>query len=456
MKQVSFVLVLLALLLGLYWLPEGIDWFFSHQRVRFLRPDIEVVRRICDALGILVLLLGLMGLTYPWLWSARVFKSLPKGLLWAGWWVLVVYSASWGYGVARQIDVLYRFYKSGVGLEGRLFAADARLGHRGIPNASGAHVYTPEGLTHKHIPIQLDSLGFRTTSTPYPTHQADSLALFLGCSFTWGDYAAAEKTYAARVAQGLGVRYLNAGTSAYGLAQMLQLAEDLIPKERPQVVFTQFSPWLADRARFIFYPTAYGVMPFPYVYESPAGTALHAPLFLSGSYQPESDYFKTSPASPGDKLAFIRKIGFPMIILDGWKQTWALWRLKLGLIPGAVQDNAQIERFVYHRIAELCRQYGARLVVVNIGGFSYESGEARFKNHYDRARFRQTLSPDDYRPITFVDADSALRSTLRRPADYSQYVLWDKAGKDSVIFDLHPNPETHRRIAETVLNTLRR
>lgn len=455
MKRVYFILLFLGLVLGFYWLPEGIDWFFAHQRVKHLRPDLQSVRQFCDILGVLVWLIGLMELTYNRLWTGRIFMHIGRCVFWILSWSVALVVIGRSYGFARQTDAFYTFYKSGEGLQGRIFAADAYTGHRGIPFSFGNHAYSVDGgLTRKYVPIHLDSLGFRTAPVPYPA-APDSLAVFLGCSFTWGDYCAAEQTYPYGVARGLGWRYLNAGTSAYGLAQMLQLAETLIPQTKPQVVFAQFSPWLADRARYIYYPTAYGVMPFPYVYETPSGLALHQPMFESALYSPETTGFKTSPRSLGDKLAFWGRVSLPAVVGDQLKQSWMLWKMKLGFAPGAVQENVRIEQFVYQRLADLCRENGSRLVIVNLGGFSYNAGVDRFNNHYDRQHFRKTVSPETYRQTLFVDADSVLRARLQRPEEYTRYLLWEKVGTDSVMFDLHPNPGTHQFIAKTILQQLK-
>lgn len=457
MKRVVFLTALLGLICVLYWLPDGVNRLFAHPRWQALRPDADVVRRFFDTLGVLFWLVGLLELTYRRWWSGEVFRSLGKTLAWAGCLALLAMSGSWAYGVVRRMDAVYQFYKSGVGIEGRVFAADACLGHRGIPNATGAHVYRSADKSLKRVPIRLDSLGFRTTSAPPACHPTDSLALFLGCSFTWGDYVAAEHTYPARVARRLNVRYLNTGTSAYGLAQMVQLAEKLIPEKRPNMVFVQFSPWLADRAKFMFFPNALGFMPYPYVYKGPQGPALHPAPFRSSSYRPDADRFKKSRPSLGDKLAFIRRVGLSMIAVDGLKFAWVETKLNLGLAPRPVQDNACIERFAYDRVAELCHQHGSRLVVVNLGMFSDKPDrEARLRERYDLSRFRDVFNTRKYPRTTFVNADSALRAALRHPAEYTNYVLWDKVGKDSVVFDMHPNPLAHHRIAETILTTLRR
>jgi hypothetical protein len=71
------------------------------------------------------------------------------------------------------------------------------------------------------------------------------------------------------------------GTSAYGLAQMAVLAERTIPKLKPKIVFVQHSPWLANRARCIFYPSAFGIMPFPYIYTKDEQYEIAKPLFSS-------------------------------------------------------------------------------------------------------------------------------------------------------------------------------
>ena len=444
MKNIRFIAIILLIIIALYWFPDAIYWFFNHQRLRGFAPNSEIVQSVFDVLGVLVWIFALLALTYKKYWSPLTFKHKGKafGFVLIG--LSTVYILGMSYSFSRQIGRLYDYYKAGSNLQGRVFEANAELGHHGIANGRGFHSYTID-TTRKQIPIFLDNLGFRTAAPEYAL-KSDSSLLFLGCSFTWGDFCPAEKTYSYRVAQGLHAQYINAGTSAYGLAQMLLLARAYIPKQKPKIVFVQYSPWLADRARFTFYPSAFGIMPFPFIYRTTKGFAVHRPFFASSLYQPESAHFKQTARSFLDKFAFFWQVGLPVVVLDYFKRKWAFWQMNLGIEPHAESDNQAIERYVYEEIAQICQENQAQLVIVNLGGFGYD--EARFENHYDHARFLKTVANKN---LTFVDADSALRAGLKTPKEYDKYLLWDKTGKDSVLFDNHPNANTHRLIAEQIL-----
>jgi hypothetical protein len=235
----------------------------------------------------------------------------------------------------------------------------------------------------------------------------------------------------------------------------LLLAERKIPQHHPKIVSVQYSPWLADRARFIFFPSAHGVMPFPFVTKNKDSKFyIHEPFFRSSLYNPDYKYYKTSPASFSDKFSFFFKVGFPVAILDSWKQHIAQWKMTLGILPKAESDNQKIEKFVYERIYELCKQNGARMVVLNIGGFGY-SDEQRMSNHYDRKHFQETMNSDLVKNVTFIDADSVLRAGIKPNENYSKYVQWGKVNKtDSIIYDNHPNPMAHKIIAKTLVQTM--
>ena len=444
MKNIRFVVITLLVIVALYWLPDAIYWFFNHQRLRRFAPNDAVVQSVFDVFGVLVWVFALLALTYKKYWSPALFKHKGKAVGFVLIGLIFVYVLGMSYSFSRQMGRLYDYYKAGSNLQGRVFEADAELGHHGIPNSSGFHSYTID-TTRKQIPIFLDSLGFRTAAPQFAL-KSDTSLLFLGCSFTWGDFCPAEKTYSYRVSQGLNSQYINAGTSAYGLAQMLILAREYIPKQKPKIVFVQYSPWLADRARFTFYPSAFGIMPFPFIYRTTDGFDVHRPFFASSLYQPESAHFKQTARSFSDKLAFVWQVGLPVVVKDYFKQKWAFWQMSLGTEPRAESNNQAIERYVYEEIAKICQENGTQLVVVNLGGFGYD--ETRFDNHYDRTRFQKTVANKN---LTFIDVDSSLRAGLKTHKEYDKYLLWDKTGKDSVLFDNHPNANTHRLIAEQIL-----
>lgn len=454
MKSLKFTIIIIILILGLYQIPNFIAWLFNHNRFKHIAINNILIERICDAFGIFIILLFLLSITYKKYWDGQTFKKTIPAISFVFLFVISFYLIREIYFNFRAVDKLYAYYKKNIGILGDVFMADDTLGHRGVPNGSGVSVFPLENRQIK-VPIQLNEEGFRI---PVKTKNADSdtLMLFLGCSFTWGDYSLAEENYSSQAIDLLKYKSLNCGTDAYGLAQILILAERKIPQYHPKIVSVQYSPWLADRARFMFFPSAHGVMPFPFVTKNKdSGFYIHQPFFRSSLYNSEYRYYKTSPVSFVDKFSFFFKVGFPVVILDSWKQHIAKWKMTLGILPTAESDNQKIEKYIYERIYELCKQNGARMVVLNIGGFGY-SDEQRMTNHYNRKHFQETMNAELVKNVTFIDADSVLRAGIKPKENYSKYVQWGKVSKtDSIIYDNHPNPMAHKIIAKTLAKALK-
>ena len=454
MKKFMFTTIIIILVLGIYHIPYILEWFINHARFRHIRVNNILIERICDAFGIFIVLIFLLSLTYKKYWNGQTFKKIIPAISFIVLFVISFYLIREIYFNFRAVDKLYTYYKKNIGILGNIFIADDTLGHRGVPNGYGLSVY-PLQNRQINIPILLNEEGFRI---PAKTQNVDSdtLMMFLGCSFTWGDYSLAEENYSSQATDLLKYKSLNCGTDAYGLAQMLILAERKIPKHRPKVVSVQYSPWLADRARFMFFPSAHGVMPFPFVTKDKDDKFyIHEPFFQSSLYNPDYKYYKMSPVSFSDKFSFFFKVGFPVVIVDTWKQHVAQWKMTLGISPTAESDNQKIEKFVYERIYELCKQNGAKMVVLNIGGFGY-SDEQRMSNHYDRKHFQETMNAELVKNATFIDADSVLRAGIKPKENYSKYVQWGKVSKtDSILYDNHPNPMAHKIIAKTLVEALK-
>jgi len=455
MKNLKFAFITFLLVLGLFQIPAFIAWVFNHARFRHIALNDILIERICDAFGIFIVLLFLLGITYKKYWNGQTFRKVVPAVSFVLIFVLSFLLVREIYFSFRAVDVLYTYFKKNIGISGDVFMADDILGHRGVPNGSGISIYPLENRQIS-VPIQLNNEGFRIPVKPQNI-DSDTLMIFFGCSFTWGDYSLAEENYPSQATDLLKYKSLNCGTDAYGLAQMLILAERKIPQYRPKIVSVQYSPWLADRARFMFFPTAYGVMPFPFVTKNAESKFyIHEPFFRSSLYNSEYKNYKTSPKTFLDKFSFFFKVGFPVVILDGWKQHLAKWKMALGILPMAESDNKKIEKYVYERIYEICKQYGARMVVLNIGGFGY-SDEQRMSNHYDRKNFQETMNSKMVKNVTFIDADSVLRAGIKPKEDYSKYVQWGKVSKtDSILYDNHPNPMAHKIIAKALAQDLRK
>lgn len=454
MKKLKFASIILALILGLYHLPILVKWFFNHDRFKYVAVNDILIERICDAFGIFIVLIFLLSITYKKYWDGHTFKRIVSAISFAFIFVISFYLIREIYFNFRAVDKLYSYYKKNIGILGDVFMADDTLGHRGVPNGSGVSIFPLENRQIS-VPIQLNNEGFRIPVKAQNVN-SDTLMIFLGCSFTWGDYSLAEENYSSQAIDLLKYKSLNCGTDAYGLAQILILAERKIPQHRPKIVSVQYSPWLADRARFMFFPSAHGVMPFPFVTKNKdAKFYVHEPFFRSSLYNPEYKYYKTSPVSFADKFSFFFKVGFPVAILDSWKQHIAQWKMTLGILPTAESDNQKIEKYVYERIYELCKQNGARMVVLNIGGFGY-SDEQRMSNHHDRKHFNETMNSELVKNVTFIDADSVLRAGIKPNENYSKYVQWGKVNKtDSILYDNHPNPMAHKIIAKSLVEGIK-
>ncbi|MCU0468641.1 MAG: hypothetical protein MUF58_08570 [Arcicella sp.] len=455
MKNLKFGFIILCLVIGLYQIPNLLAWVLGHNRFSHIQVNQLLIERIFDAFGIFVVILFLLAVTYKKIWGGDTFKKILPALGFAVVIIGLFFLIKELYSNFRAVDRLYVYYKKNIGIVGDVFTADDSLGHRGIPNSTGKSVFPLDKNTQIVVPIKLNEEGFRIPENA-PVVNSDTLMMFLGCSFTWGDYSLAEDNYSSQAVKLLKYKPLNCGINAYGLAQMLILAQRQIPKHKPKVVCVQYSPWLADRARFIFFPSAHGVMPFPFVTQNDKNELyIHEPYFRSALYNPDYKYYKTSPESFSDKLSFFFNVGVPVAIVDSWKQRFIQWKMTFGIAPTSESDNQKIEKFVYEKIYQLCKAHNARMMVLNVGGFGY-SDEQRMSNHYDRKRFQETMSSDLLQNITFIDADSVLRAGIKPKENYSKYVQWGKINKvDSIIYDNHPNPMTHKIIAETLVKGMK-
>lgn len=455
MKNSKLTSTIIILVLGIYQIPNMIEWFFDHDRFRHIQVNFMLIERICDAFGIFTVLFFLLSITYKKYWNQQTFKNIIPAVSFALIFTFSFFLVKEIYFDFRAIDKLYSYYKKNIGVLGDVFMADDTLAHRGIPNGSGASVY-PLKNRQISVPIQLNQEGFRIPVKP-KNIDSDTLMMFLGCSFTWGDYSLAEENYPSQAIDLLKYKSLNCGTVAYGLAQMLILAERKISQHHPKIVSVQYSPWLADRARFMFFPTAHGVMPFPFVTkDSESKFYIHQPFFRSSLYNPEYKYYKTSPKSFADKFSFFFKVGIPVVVVDSWKVRIAQWKIILGILPMAESDNQKIEKYVYEQIYELCKQNGAKLIVLNLGGFGY-SDEQRMSNHYDRQYFQKTMNSEVVKNVNFIDADSVLRAKIKPEENYSKYLQWGKVSEtDSILYDNHPNPMAHKIIAKILVEGIKK
>ncbi len=367
---------------------------------------------------------------YRWLYDMKSNKMVVMGFL------LVPLVAT--LLVAQRMIRVDQFYffskKLHLTTSGNMWAFDPKLAHHAKPGAKGEYYYFIGDSIRGAVPVYFDENGFRVAPDSLAL-QSDTLDLFMGCSFTFGDYVSAEQSYPYLTAQMLHHRYLNTGASAYGFGQMKQLAEQLLPQHPFRYAFIQLSPWLADRAMNINGPTFYGYRPFPYFSDQGDDFALNFPAYHSQLYRVGN--WKSQPMSYLEKLRFSFSDGFTSEFLDYTAFKWAGIRMKLGMTPKPTNRKLSLEKHFYDSMIALCRAHGATPVVLKL--------------RYPEADCRELL--DYLEPkVMVVDLDRALDSVLQsNGATFaSYYELYHVHKGDTLYYDKHPNPYAHAQIAQTI------
>lgn len=313
---------------------------------------------------------------------------------------------------------------------------DPKMGHVGIPHASGYYGYSIGDSIEMKVPVHLNPDGFRTAEN-YMNGEQKPQDLFLGCSFTFGDFLPAEQTFPYLTAQRIGHNYDNTGASAYGLVQMYLRAKELLPKQQYSYVFIQYSPWLADRAMSLTGPTLSGYYPFPY-FSDKGGVFESRPVAFNSSFRGnEINLKKYRGRSYDGKWEFIGEVGIPVEIFDFTKYHLAHLKTKVGLLPKPTTNKNDLEQFVYHKIIEEVRLHGAEPVVLCIDC----NLEAPFLENLDA---KIIDIGRDIRELT--DDDPEKRKKMFQIHYYT--------GTDSVWVDGHPNQKAHEIYSQTILNNL--
>src|SRR5207244_948791 len=131
-----------------------------------------------------------------------------------------------------------------------------------------------------------------------------------------GDAVAAEEAWPFVAAQMLGGTAANAGVCGYGLAQMLLLAERLVPSVAPDYLVVQYSPWLATRAQSPLGPSRFGYLPTPYFFDQDGTAQLQDPVFRTIVPDLVVDPYRASPRSLGDFVSFVATVALPLHLHD--------------------------------------------------------------------------------------------------------------------------------------------
>jgi len=349
---------------------------------------------------------------------------------------------AWTVSAVVRTNELYDGVKGGWrGWSGNVHGSDAELGLRLVPGGSGAETF-PIG---PDVKSRIDAAGFRVPfDAPPATRMRRPIVLALGCSFTYGAACAAEDTFAWKVAEDLDGTALNAGICSAGAAQMLILAERLIPEHKPDVVLVQYAPWLLDRSTNPFAPTNMGLIPSPWFVRTQDGIAVHPPAFDTLAFDLPIAHYKETPRGFADFMGFFFRVGLPLL----WHDDRHLLALRTELAFGARPPAATMDEIaaeVWPRIAELCREHGARMVVVWFEGRKPETG-------WDLPPILVQLEAQGV-PIARATQRLLERLTVvTRQGWLDAYA--HMRGDPPVCVDAHPNERAHAIVAEEILRAL--
>jgi hypothetical protein len=345
--------------------------------------------------------------------------------------------------IADRMVALDRFYFYAKTLtkntSGQIWQFDKKLSYKGIPNSHGIYKYYIGDSIEGGIPLYFDSLGFRTVPDSIRL-ASDTTDLFLGCSFTFGDYVEAQNTYSYLAAKQLGHQYINGAILGYGAGQMIQITDSLLRNRRFKYVFIQLSEWIVPRAMSLNGPTRFGYRPFPYFYNQGDTFDLALPAYTTRMYSMKN--WRKTPRSYPEKILFCLTDGAKIEIHDYY--AYLLARIKLGLrmIPAPATDKTRLEKAFFNTMADLCTQHGARPVFLKL--------------HYPDTACRELVAQLKQK-ATVIDLDSALqRVVLKTGLTYNQlFRIRHYCGNDSIPFDRHPNKFAHAIFANTISQALK-
>lgn len=379
---------------------------------------------------------------YKKYWSFEIFKNKKKVikflLTFSILAILCIYLNTLVYRSYKLYD--YLITKDKRGWEGIAHQPDDTLGFKPIANARAYHTFT----VGKKIPMAYDNNGFRIPLSDTIPHNKPNKVdlLFLGCSFTYGDACYAEETFPYMVAKETGLSYINAGVCSYGLAQMLIVAERLIPRYKPKYIIVQYSNWLAARSTSMQAPANFAYLPNPYFIKKNNQYTLAYPVFKSQAFDLNAEKIKKT--YPHNFIRFFFGTG----LLFYLKEDWLYQKNKILILTGkrirpATKLN-EIEDYAYKKIQAIADTNGTTMIILNLGDLEYSQ-----KSH-------QLFSSS---AVQFAEADSMLNESLQQSVskNYSrEFSHWAFNGKDSVLIDLHPNFKANRIIANSVIKEIKK
>lgn len=344
----------------------------------------------------------------------------------------------------QTIDGYYRYAKTLSLTAAGLWQPDDSLAHKAVPGAKGNYVYyiedSAKGRIKGGVEVLFDANGFRVVPDSLKI-KSDTTDLYLGCSFTFGDFLDGRFGYPYITSKLLGHNYINAGASGYGIGQMFQLANRLIKKDRFKYVFIQLSPWLTQRAMDLSGPSYYSYRPYPYFSDEGAGFKLNFPLFSTSMYS-SSNVRETEPTYY-EKLKFVLKDGRRTEINDYTAFKLAKLKMSLSILPAPTTRRAELEKYFYDYVIDLCKKNNVTPVLIKL---QYPDADSKEIVSYlkDKAQI--------------IDLDIDLNKKVEETGkDYKKlFSVYHISGKDTIIYDNHPNKLANELFSNRIYNDLKK
>jgi hypothetical protein len=307
---------------------------------------------------------------------------------------------------------------------------------RSVPNGKAMEYFRLGDSIEGRVPLSLDSLGFRNVS-PDIMVKSDTLNLFLGCSYSFGDLQRDHHVYPYLVSKSIRHSQLNASMNGFGLLQMRVMMDSLLPSRRFKYVFIQASPWLALRSMGFNMMYTKLVNPVHYFSQSDDGIEIASPAFQYPIPYQELDWSDHS-RSYTDRMRYAYHFGYsvyfkPYLLMD-------FTRLKslFGLVPRPVEDKLLLEKWFYEKAISDVRSKGAIPVIVKM--FWNDEGFAGLGDHL---RGKALVVDCDERLGRVSDSLGRTWQDL-----YSVHALYK--GR-RIYFDPHPNAFANRLIADEII-----
>jgi hypothetical protein len=424
-QRLLTILFLLAVIVGFDWLMEATGFLKGNSRIRGALAFLGYT---------LLLFLTAVNATYRLLFDFRSGMAKITAIL-VTFLVLSMF-------LADRMLAVSRLWNYAVDIKRRtdpfLFQDDPHLGYRAVPNAKGNYEYFIGDSIHQKVPVIFDSQGLRVATLPPPP--GDSLDLYLGCSFTFGDYITAEQSYPYKTSKRLGHSPVNAALSGYGLAQMKRLADTIIPRGRFRYVFIQLSYWLTDRAVTPNRTTLYGYKAVPYFSKGQAGFELNDPVYKS-SFRKKAREWHEGERTYARKLLFSATDGFTIEFVDYTRYLVAKAGMRLGVVPRPAKDMRALEKEFYDHVIGLARKNGSIPVIVKIS-------------------YSDDLSPSLLEHLKgqalLADVDKAAADSCRISGTTfrEKYQLHHPHPAGPIHFDNHPNPVMTDLISDVILSVV--